>query len=435
MLDEYSIDHRSDAIIDSRTRNYFEEIKSSFTVGNYRSAVVMLWSVVICDLIFKLKDLSDFYNDTTAKSILDDIKKKQDENPNSPAWEMDLIKLVIERTNIIDRTHRAGLEYLQSQRHLSAHPVIHEGTELHRPNRDEVRAMMRHALDSVLTKPALPTRQITEQMLQDIEKIKNLFPSDHLLTTYLESKYFSKFSNEVANAVFKSLWKLVFRTKNQECDRNRDINFRVLILLSKKEMALTYEWVSKEVKYYSNISNDDDILSLTVKFLAINSSLYNLFEEHAKTAISQHAKSNTSSIVYANFLFDNIQAQVEAFKAALRSLQLTSIEREEWDFLINLCENNEELHSIRHLANIYYSESRSFDIADRRFSQAITTELEHYELDDLIDLVNNSNGNSQCYSRGRASIDHLDVRNKILKISPRYDFTPHNHFFSEVTKL
>ena len=54
MLDEFSFDHASERIFDSRTRAYFEEVKSSYVVGNYRSATVMLWSVVICDLVFKV---------------------------------------------------------------------------------------------------------------------------------------------------------------------------------------------------------------------------------------------------------------------------------------------------------------------------------------------------------------------------------------------
>lgn len=61
----FSIDHNSDLIKDDRTRSYFEEVKSSFTiVGNYRSAVVMLWSVVVCDLVFKLQRLAEIHGDT-----------------------------------------------------------------------------------------------------------------------------------------------------------------------------------------------------------------------------------------------------------------------------------------------------------------------------------------------------------------------------------
>ena len=53
-----------------KTREYFKEVISSYSNGNYRSAIVMLYSVVICDMLFKLKELKDMYNDTVASSLL-----------------------------------------------------------------------------------------------------------------------------------------------------------------------------------------------------------------------------------------------------------------------------------------------------------------------------------------------------------------------------
>ena len=55
MLDEYSIEQRARQIFDARSREYFSEVLSCYTVGNYRSAVVMLWSVVVCDILFKIQ--------------------------------------------------------------------------------------------------------------------------------------------------------------------------------------------------------------------------------------------------------------------------------------------------------------------------------------------------------------------------------------------
>ncbi|MBU9663498.1 hypothetical protein KTF22_16605 [Burkholderia multivorans] len=155
MLDDFSIDHHSDLIRDDRTRSYFEEVKSSYTIGNYRSAVVMLWSVVVCDLVFKLQRLAEIHEDPIAQKILKDIDGEQDKNPNSPSWEWSLVMKVKNQTGLLDAVDQQGLENLQRQRHLAAHPIIKEGAELHRPNKDDVRALMRMALQSVLTKPAL----------------------------------------------------------------------------------------------------------------------------------------------------------------------------------------------------------------------------------------------------------------------------------------
>jgi hypothetical protein len=37
----------------------------------------MLWSVVVCDLLFKLQNLVDLYSDDRAKAILAEVSKLQ----------------------------------------------------------------------------------------------------------------------------------------------------------------------------------------------------------------------------------------------------------------------------------------------------------------------------------------------------------------------
>ena len=54
----------SEDIYFAKTKEYFSEVISNYASGNYRSAVVMLYSVAICDLLFKLKELCDMYKCT-----------------------------------------------------------------------------------------------------------------------------------------------------------------------------------------------------------------------------------------------------------------------------------------------------------------------------------------------------------------------------------
>ena len=76
----FDIEEKMEAIPDPKTKELFKEVYSSYQHGNYRSAVVMLWSVVIADIIFKLKFLEDTYGNKKAGGILKDIKRKQDEH-------------------------------------------------------------------------------------------------------------------------------------------------------------------------------------------------------------------------------------------------------------------------------------------------------------------------------------------------------------------
>ena len=63
----------AEKIYHQKTKEYFDEVISSYHNGNYRSAVVMLYTVVVCDLVFKLNDLKDIHNDQKAIKILQDL--------------------------------------------------------------------------------------------------------------------------------------------------------------------------------------------------------------------------------------------------------------------------------------------------------------------------------------------------------------------------
>jgi hypothetical protein len=73
---------------------------NSFENENYRSSVVMLYTVVICDLVFKLTDLEEIHGDAKAEKILKDLEVKKEENPVSPAWEAELIEKSFKESKI-----------------------------------------------------------------------------------------------------------------------------------------------------------------------------------------------------------------------------------------------------------------------------------------------------------------------------------------------
>lgn len=65
----------SENIYFPQIRGYFKEIVSSYDNGNYRSAMVMLYSTIVCDLLLKLKELNEVYSDKKAEEILASVYK------------------------------------------------------------------------------------------------------------------------------------------------------------------------------------------------------------------------------------------------------------------------------------------------------------------------------------------------------------------------
>ena len=414
MLDDFSIDHNSDLIKDDRTRSYSEEVKSSFTIGNYCSAVVMLWSVVVCDLVFKLQRLAEIHGDTVAQQILKDINEEQDKNPSSPSWEWNLVVKVKAQTGLLDAVDQQGLENLQRQRHLAAHPIIKEGAELHRPNKDDVRALMRMALQSVLTKPALVSKRVLDRLLLDVAGMQSFFTYDDELSKFLESKYFSQFSAGVAESIFKSLWKLVFRVEEGLCEQNREINFRVLRLVAAKEPQLSAKWVAQANDYYSNISSKNEIVKYLIRLLSFNKDMYPLLQDHAKLTIRHCVEQESSSTLLAAFLYSTVDEYLKAVEVYVKTLSGHAIDSTVWSAFRSQLDTENWRSQTRRIANLYYAESGSFDTADRRFSHAIAPDLPNYTLADLRNMMEAAAENGQCYGRGRASSDHGAVKNRVL---------------------
>lgn len=62
----------------------------------------MLYSVAVCDLLFKLKELVDMYNDKTAIKILDEVEKCRTDHSNKSKWEKELVDKIHKETQILD---------------------------------------------------------------------------------------------------------------------------------------------------------------------------------------------------------------------------------------------------------------------------------------------------------------------------------------------
>ncbi|HAZ7573744.1 TPA: hypothetical protein J8J82_002093, partial [Legionella pneumophila] len=224
-------------IYDKRSKEYFLESYSSYQNSFYRSAIVTLWNLVICDVFFKLEKLHDTYDDSVAGEILDKFIKLMKQN-NPTNWELNLLEEISSRIHLIDSIELEKFKHLQKLRHLSAHPIIEKDniieTKLFTPTMYETRAMLENVLNGLLIKPPLFTKKIFDYLTKDLSENSKHLIDDRQLIQYVESKYFKKMNSEVSFGIFKSLWKIVFSLDNQECQTNREINYRFLLILIDK---------------------------------------------------------------------------------------------------------------------------------------------------------------------------------------------------------
>ena len=228
-----------------KTREYFIEVEKSFYDGNYRSATVMLYSVIIADLLYKLEELRDLYQDGVATDILKKINKLRNENRNNSEWETQLIKEVVERTELIEDITYTNLEHLKKLRNFSAHPALDNDNKLIAPIRETICGLIDEMLNKILIRPPMYASKIIDLITNDISKMKWLYWEDkEKFEVYLNKKYLNRMGKIMKMQVFKAFWKFVFKLEDEECNSNRDINLQFIKIIMQQNKLKCIEAIS-----------------------------------------------------------------------------------------------------------------------------------------------------------------------------------------------
>ena len=415
-MQEFSLEKLTGNIHSGKTYKYFQEVLSSYNNGNYRSSVVMLWSVAVCDIVYKLQDLVDLYNDAAAKQILNEITSDQTKDPKSSLWELKLLDEIRNKTYLLGSAEYEDLRYLQIQRHLSAHPVLNSDKELHSPNKETVRSLIRNTLEGLLVKPPFYTQGILNELLLDVSETALALNTTSKIKEYVVSRYFNRITAQVELSLFRSIWKLVFRVENADCDKNRLINLRVLEVLAARNIVTLSDFIKGEKDYYSNIAPTGIPLSFLVYFLSGNSYIYSILNLDAQFKIQHSISSDSIGRTMGWFIKDSLDTHSTDMINWIRSSDKPTFTAEQLDALCGIADSEEWQVNFCHILTTYYSDSISYDQADSRFQVAIPKYIELFNKDSIINLASSINSNSQCYGRGRAQEDYVVIKQRIDKL-------------------
>ncbi len=414
-----------------QTKKYFTEVLSCYRHGNYRSAVVMLWSVVIFDIIEKLHKLVGAYGDKPATEILKYIKE-QEKYPN-PSWEKELLKKIHDKTELLDQADYTNLCHLQEKRHLSAHSVISGkpgDRELHSPNQDTTKALIREALKSVLNKPYFYTRNILDIFLEDISANSINLPTNDLVKKYIYEQYLNRMRQDIQLQIYKSFWRLVFKTNNDNCNKNRKINFQVLEVIGEINEGQLDEFIKSDKEYYSEISPNYSILSFLLVYLAKKPNLYGSLGENAHAVLAGLEQRNPTARVLSRFKQESLMEHFSALVEYFNDNRTTVIvEWYAWSTLAGVIKTNEEWEMFRKVISIYYATSINYDTADARFANVVKPYLNTFAINDFIFMLGEIEKNHQTYDRRHAKFDHSLIANRVMELSPSFNKDKHPKFF------
>lgn len=427
-MDEFSLEKMSDSIHYGKTKEYFKEVLSSYHNGNYRSAVVMLWSVAVCDIVYKLQSLIDLYDDASAKAILGELSKKQEQEQNSAAWELKLIDDVNSNTHLLDSSEYENLRYLQKQRHLSAHPVLNRERELHSPNKETVRSLLRNTLTDVLTKPPFYTQHILQELLADISESSEILNNRAKVKKYVVSRYFDRTTPSVELNIFRSLWKIVFRVENEQCEKNRLINLHVLEVVTDRNKASLLDAIKGDVDFFSNVASTGSPLQYLIFFLSDNHELFPALSAGARLKIEHYIANDDIGKTVGWFIKENIFKHGDDVQEWIKKDKPVFVPNQ-FDYVLQLSDSDEWQEKFCMIVSTYYGASLSFDQADSRFQVAIPQYINLFNKKAIKYLAGQIEGNSQCHDRSRARHDYAIIKTRIDELfGNEFDYEEYTWF-------
>lgn len=94
------------------------------------------------------------------------------------------------------------------------------------------------------------------------------------------------------------------------------------------------------------------------------------------------------------------------------------------EFLENIAGHSKALEYYIEL----YAASNSYDQADWRFDDFIEPHLNEFDEKQVEQLIDATNSNGQIYDRRQAPYANNKIRNRMLVLNPKFDFSRYKHF-------
>lgn len=415
-----------DEIYFPKTREYFKEVISSYSNGNYRSATVMLYSVAVCDILFKLQELKEMYNDSTAIAILKKVEKERQESTSKSSWEKTLLDEIAGKTQLLDLKARSDLNHLFDDRNLSAHPAMNENYELISPTQETTIAHIKNILNQVLVKPPIFIKSVIDILTDDLKDKKNIYlnAADEL-DTYLNNKYYRHMTDSMKIKVFKTMWRFCFRnTDNDDCKSNRSINRMALSILANS----CFEVVKTEIRNNPNdftVTNENDCLGQLTIFLSKNPSIYQLLPQDTRLSLEKYVDENDYAKWCTWFRFKTLKEHIDYLKNA-RGLQKS---KREIGYMYDYYVKNGNKELVLEFFIYFYINSQNYSDADERYYCVIYPYLKEFNSTQIRVLIKGIDHNRQVYDRNAAYRTNCEIVNsREASEFDGFDFEQHPNF-------
>lgn len=422
-MNDFSLDLAAERINHPKTKEYFREVMSSYAIGNYRSAVLSLYAIVISDLVYKLQDQVEREDDNGAQRILETVVVERRRDIFSSKWETLLVEKVFTETKLLELSDKANIEYLKEHRNLSAHPNIldTEDNDLFTPNKENVRAHIRNMLEGVLTKTSYPTAKLVDSIISKLPEMYKRVTDDSEYERVFLKRYLSSLNEKSVMNLFRKLWKFTYRLNDQDCQENRDVNGLTVRIITRIFPELSIRSVSEDQAYYSQVSFDKAQLDVMIELFNQAPRLFSLLDEDMQKQMKDEVKRFPVRYVRSWFLSPSIEDHCTNVAQFLIGINYSNMAL--WEFK-NLAEEADKMDEYRILTINYLSKSSSYVDTYDRFRQ-VRQCLDGFNKEQIEELFRVMNSNRQIYGAQYCTglIDEIqDVAEKNL--GSKIDLSP-----------
>ncbi len=419
----------------SKSKEYFKEVLSSYANGNYRSATVMLYSVAVCDILFKLRELKDMYNDSVAAQILETVEREQSTSNKKSSWEKTLVEQIRQKTQLLDDKSYSDMRHLFDDRNLSAHPAMTQDFELIAPSQETTIAHIKNILNGILIKPPIFIKNVVDMLTEDLKCNAKGYP-ETALKTYLQNKYYARMTVPMKTVTFKAFWKFCFKMSgNDDCLTNLDANFLALSILVGEDPKMFAQAIHEEQSYFT-IDNFDIIKFKAVNLFANLPILYTALDATVKAFIDQYIDGNIKAMFGAWFQFNSLKKHLERLKEKLSNVSVFGIDADATNFVVNKYKAEGLAKELIDWFISLFGESYSYDDADHRCDTFILPFLSLMTKEQYQELFSNISSNRQIYDRNAAYPTNTKIIKASLSILPKdYDFAQYENLRYDKTVL
>ena len=253
-MSDFIFEDKIREVSNARTKEYLQEVISTYNHKEYRSCITALHATVHIDLLEKYKVLAEYYNDQPYKDFLDDYKSKLESNNIKYS---DLERMIITFATdkgILNHVEREQVNQLKVYRDFCAHPVVCKELQLINPTPEQVRAHIRTMFECVFLKDAINYKNLTNDFINDIQAFwdRNSISGLEYFEEYILSKYLNHLEIKTQQKLLKSLWKFLFSyPEDKECKKYRSVVYHSLIILLEKNETMLIDYMQSEKSFFN----------------------------------------------------------------------------------------------------------------------------------------------------------------------------------------